>query len=507
MAFEPNFEKIVASVRKRLGVVQSQVECKLPMSDEVKKILCNNAKANIVDVEVSGREIVYSGFVNFQVMYVNQNQEYVSVDYCAEFKEKFQSDMEMENKVPIANISVIDVNCIVNNEVKVVALVEITMDVIENNSTSVLTNVAGDNYYVKKDILNYTNYETLVSNKFEINNDVEIKDGVSKILSVCPSVFIEKTDIQERYLILNGGIYFDICYLTDNNVIRTTQASFDFSQEIANDYLNENSLLQNDLQILYNDMKVTTNIDTDSAIVNIEVPLLYKGYVFKNNDIEVVSDLYGTNHFTNIVVESIKSMCEFENILSNEKLNGSITIQENDAFIDEVLGNCCSSVVVANSVVEDNKLSVEGVATITVLYLNKETNSVYSVEVEMPFRTSINIDLKDGVNTPVKLTLTNIQSRARRGKEIEVSANLEVYSDVYFECENAVITNAVEEDEIPENECAMSFYFVKDGDALWEIAKELRTSVDMLLAQNPGLDTNLKAGSKVVVYRQRQVQF
>ena len=507
MAFEPSFEKVVASVRKRLGVIQSQVECKLPASDDVKKILCNNAKANIVEVDVVGKEVVYSGFVNFQVLYLNHNQEYMSVDYCAEFKDKMQLERDGQHVVPIANISVIDVSCVVNNDIKVIALIETTMDVIENNTTTVLTNLNGDGYYTKKDELKYSNYVALVSNKFETNNDIEIKDGVSKVLSVCPNVFIEKVDIMDRYLTLNGGVYFDVCYLTDNNMVRTTQANFEFVQEIAHDELDEKSLLQNDLQVLYNDIKVTTNIDTDSAIVNIELPLLYKGYIYKNNTMEVISDLYGVHHFTNVTVESLRYMDKFDEILSNEKLSGSVTIQENDAFIDEVLGNCCSSAMVVNSAVCDGKLAIEGVATIPVLYHNKETNMAYSVEVELPFTTSINVDAKDGINTQVKLALTNIQVRARRGKEIEVISNLEIYSDIYTLDENAVIASVVEDEEIPENECAMSFYFVKDGDSVWEIAKELRVSIDMLLAQNPSLNDNIKAGTRVVVYRQRQVEF
>ena len=37
MAFEPSFEKVVASVRKRLGETQSQVDCRLSVTDDVKK--------------------------------------------------------------------------------------------------------------------------------------------------------------------------------------------------------------------------------------------------------------------------------------------------------------------------------------------------------------------------------------------------------------------------------------------------------------------------------------
>ena len=64
-----------------------------------------------------------------------------------------------------------------------------------------------------------------------------------------------------------------------------------------------------------------------------------------------------------------------------------------------------------------------------------------------------------------------------------------------------------EEDEIPESDCAMSFYITKQGDTIWEIAKELRVSTDMLLSQNPNLIEPIEIGTKVVVYRQKQVEF
>ena len=113
----------------------------------------------------------------------------------------------------------------------------------------------------------------------------------------------------------------------------------------------------------------------------------------------------------------------------------------------------------------------------------------------------------DGLNTDVQIALTQISVRARRGKEIEVNAILELYCNVFNNVDSAVITNVSLEDEIPENECAMSFYITRQGDTLWEIAKELRVSIDTLLAQNPNLSDPIPAGTRVVVYRQRQVEF
>ena len=334
MAFEPKFEKVVTGTRKTLGSVQSQVECKFPAADEVKKIVCSNAKANITNVDVNGKEIVYSGFVNFQMIYLNGSYEPVSMDYTAEFKDRYQAEYDLKNSVATVDIAVIDVNTMLGNDIKVQAVLELKFDVIENNYITALVDVQGINYFVQKELFNYSNYVSMIKNQFELINDIEIKDGISKVLSVCPSVYIEKVVPSDRFLTLNGGVYFDITYLTDNNMIRTTSANFTFNQEIANDNLNENSIIQNCLQILYNDIKVTTSIDTNSAIVNINLPLLYNGYIFESGSLEIVRDLYSTDYFNKVVIESVKTLNNFSNIVFNDRLNGSITIQDNDAFID-----------------------------------------------------------------------------------------------------------------------------------------------------------------------------
>ena len=163
--------------------------------------------------------------------------------------------------------------------------------------------------------------------------------------------------------------------------------------------------------------------------------------------------------------------------------------------------------VVANKFVRDGLLTIEGVVTTTILYLNKENNSTHSVEVEMPFSTTTSTGQKEDMMAEVELALTQITARARRGKEIEVSAVLEIYSDIYNNAENAVITKVEEDEEIPESDCAMTFYISKDGDTIWSIARELKISTDLLLAQNPNLTYDIVAGTKLVVYRQRQVEF
>ena len=508
MAFEPNYEKVVTGYRKNIGSTQSVVECKLPTTDEVKKILCANAKVYISNSEIDNKNVDFSGCVGFQVIYTNQDSTVQSVDYTAEFRDKFQTSEDLSGVIPVVSTAVVDINTVVaNGEVKVVAIIETIIDGIYNQDITVLTNVTGDMVFVRKEEFDYRNYVGTAYEKFETSNDVEIKDGVDRVLSVCPSVTIDSVAPNERYLTVMGQVNLDICYLSDNGVLRTTQASYDFSQEIAQDSLTENSDIQSTMQIAICDVKITTSVDINNAIVNVLIPLVYTGYIYNNNSLEIVADVFSTETYTNLTIESVKHIRPFESVEFDDKITGSVTLDDSAPFIDELLGTCCNNVVLANTSFVDGYFTVEGVAHTTALYLNKEFNTVNSVEIEMPFSSSTSLDYPLETNALVQLSLGEVSARARRGKEIEVTANLEIYSDFYLNEEDAVINNIAAEDEIPEDECALSIYFAKDGDTVWDIAKEMRVSPETVLAQNPNLAEPIQMGTRVAIYRQRMEEF
>ena len=96
MAIEPNYEKVVSSERKKLGVTQSVIEWRLPSDDvnDVLKVLCANAKSFILDSSVKSGEIEFNGNVNFQVIYENLNKEKVD---AADLISLFQKEIEFSN--------------------------------------------------------------------------------------------------------------------------------------------------------------------------------------------------------------------------------------------------------------------------------------------------------------------------------------------------------------------------------------------------------------------------
>lgn len=512
MAFEPNYEKVIASVRKKGGVTQSVIECKLPYTEDkrVGKILCANAKSYITGSEIVGRDVNYNGFVSFQVIYSTPDGEVMGMDYTAEFKDKYVLDAEYGTSTPVVSTNVIDTNSmVVGGDVKVVAIVETSVDVIVTTDTNVLTGFGGDDVFSRRQSITYNTYAGMAYEKLEGIYDVEIKDGVSRVLSVCQSVFVDKVETFTNYLKVKGGINLDICYLTDgeNPTLRTMQTQVDLEGEVALEGIKENSSVQSEVSVASDDIKITTSLDVDSATVNLVIPVIYRGYVFNENEMEVVTDLFSVTNFVTTATSSLSTFTTFPSQSNQEKINGSVSLDETAPFIDELLGTCCNHVVMATSNVMDGGLLVEGVAHTTVLYLNKELNNVNSVEVEMPFSYTLDAESGVDVNNITHLALGDISAKSRRGKEIEVNGVLYIFSDFYAPKTEAVITKVELEDEIPENECALSIYIAKQNDTVWDIAKQMGVSPDMILEQNPDLSLPITAGSKIVIYRQNLINF
>lgn len=510
MVFEPKYEKMVSSIRKRIGTTQATVECRLPINDnvEVVKVLCANAKVISVKGSNENNKVHYSGNVGFQVVFIDNLGNTEGLDYTAEFRDSTNADIDV-NSVPIVSALVIDVKCEPRKEdVKVVAIIEVNIDEIQSSDNKALIDVANENIFVRKEIVKNTSYSGIAYEKFEVVGDLEIDDSLQKILSVCMSGYMENLTQNKHFITIIGGINIDICYLSDDSKIRTYQNTLDFTQDIASEDINENTVIQNVLDILSNDAKITTNLDGDKAEISVVIPVEYTGYVFNNSELEIVQDVFSTENYLTTEFEQTSYLNGLPTLISTERIIGATTLDDSQNYIDEILGATCSKVLLANSEVADGELVLEGVANTTVLYFNRELNNINSVEIEMPFSLNINLqNNSENLQANTMVTVGDVVAKSKRGKEIEINAKLFICADLFNISENTIIEKVEESGIKDKNDLVLIIYIVKDGDTIWEIAKDLNISPELIMEQNPDLELPLKLGDKIVIYKQGSVRY
>lgn len=505
MVFEPKFTKVVSSTRKPIGSIQSVVEVKLPTTDAIiSNVLSVGAKSVVVSNEVIGRDIIINGVVDFQAVYMGDNIS--AVDYSAEFRDKFVSQEDVEGEL-ILSSNVIDITSTISgNGIKVVAIVEITIDTIVSNELSVLTAVEGDSVHIATNDITYSTFIGRANEKFDVSEEFELQ-GVTNVLMVTPLVSLYSVDPRDNYLIVSGRVGLDICVQTGNDInsITTEYRYKDFSCEVAYDGITTSSIIQSVINVVYNEVKVSTVVDNGVANLSIVLPVNYMGMLYTENKLTVVDDLFVESNYISVTCENFKSITCGMGLSFKDNISGTASILETAPFIDDILGVCASNVVIASSRVSEGKLTVEGVANSIVAYYTKDTNEVTTVQVESPFLVEKKVDYPSA--SVVAVSLENISARSKRGKEIEVSAELNVFVDLSAENEGCLITQVVLGDEKKQDDCALQIYVVKPNQTVWDIAKELSVSQELIMEQNESVSLPLKAGDKLVVYKTNLMKY
>lgn len=505
MVFKPNFTKVVSSVRKNVGITQSVIELKLPTNENVvTSVYSVGAKSSIISSEASGKDVSFMGLVDFQAVYESAGVS--AVDYSAEFRDKISVDREVMGEL-IVTSNVVDVtSSVVAGGIRVVAIVEVTIDEIASTDLNVLTSASGDGVHFSTSELNVTSYVGKAYEKFDISGDLQI-DGATGILMVTPCVSLYDVKPKDNYLVVNGKLNVDICYKTGENVqdINTKYHSIDFTWEVALEGLNPNSTVQSVISLISNEIRVSTVLEEGVATVNLYVPVVYTGYVFNDRVLEVVTDMYLENNYSSITYENFGSLVGNCAVRFKDNISGTASISDTSPFIDEILGVCTNNLVLASSRVVGDKLCIEGVANATVVYFTKETNDMTSVQVEMPF--AVEEKVTGEMASVVTICLENIGARSKRGKEIEVSAELSVYTDMYGENSLCAITDVSIGEEKPQDDCSLYLYVVKPNQTIWDVAKDVNSSQELILEQNPDVELPLKGGEKLVVYKPHCMKF
>lgn len=506
MVFEPNYTRIVSSTRKKVGITQSVVEVRLPAGEEeIVEVFSVGARSTVIRNEVSGSNVTFTGLVDFQVMGKSVSGEIVAVDYTAEFKDNYTAKEEIRGELVISS-SVVDVTgSVASNGVKIVAIVDILIDVIESEDVNVLTSINGD-MEVLPNKITYMTFRGKATERFDVEEDIVI-NNTNRVYMVTPCVSIKSVNPRDNFAVVNGVVNLDICYgkLNEQNGIATHTHSIDFTWEVALDGMNEKSYIQSAVSILSNEIRVSTSLEENNANIKVLMPINYCGYVFNNVEIDVVDDVYSKTNYISITAEKVSTIEGRNALYFKDNISGTASISDTAPFIDEILSVCTNNIVLASSDVENGKLSIEGIANSTVVYYTKETDSLTSVQVEMPFMVEEKVE--GDMSNIVTLCLDDVMAKSKRGKEIEVSAELCVYTDLYSYKNDVVISSVAQGDEKINDDCAMYIYVVKTGQSVWDVAKEMNVSEDLILEQNPDVVLPLVGGEKLLIYKPKLIQY
>ncbi len=499
MAFETN--KFMVVKKKRLEKSTFSVECNVETSVEIDKILsvCQSAQAD--NVEILNGVANYAGHIDLCVLYMTVDGEIGTLNSSCPFTGKFEDDFicvgdRLGIKVDVADYAI---DSFGNGNIKLSCVCEQSGILICGREVGCIA-TGDEDICMKEDEILVNTLVGQARETFAVESEISIKEPVKKVITSDSQVFVKSVESGVDFVSVGGEVVTKILYLTESDRFETGYTTESFKEEVELAGVTREAVSEAAACVRRSDVKCEVENSDKGVDVKISIPveLQVTSYLEKNQ--VVVKDLYSTANDLQVSTESFEMTRQMPCDLFEEKIDGTLTLDEDSPRVDKIMFVGGSNLVVTNAYVKGGEVFVEGVTKTNVVYLNDETSALYSVVVEVPFVVSDKTDCEDDAEISVDVVLTDVDVAVKKGREFLFDAKLKITVSKFCQVTGAVISGAQVAEPAPERDCGMELVFASAGQTAWDIAKAIRVREETVIFQNPDLVFPLEKDENVVVF-------
>lgn len=499
---------ISSAYRKNFDSVQNNVSTELRSENNIAKILCTNAKATISGFEALNGELRFNGEVCFMVTYINEDGDFFTLKGSEPFNSKLESPDINVNFVPSFNVETIELKVnSTSEEVKLIATIETMVEGVVTENVNYFVN-NDENIVTNCNYINYSTLEGFGKLGFNFEECFETNEAISKVLNMTANTEILDYCLGTDYFTVEGIITINLQYVLDeeNKELKQYTNCYKFKEELERMGTTKEGYLI--LSPSINQCNIETNLeqDGDKNKIKFTLPVDVDYIYLKPNSSEVVVDAYSLTNKLNLNIESFR--IDGKNIRKcfEEKIDGKLVIDDDAPRIMKFISYCGENISITNVIREENKIILEGVASVNVVYLEEdETERLNSVIIEVPFSIENRLEENENVFENDELNasaiIKDVSVRAKKGKEIDIDMDICLFVDIFSYCEDMLLSGVTIGEPLSSKEACLQIYFARKGNTLWDISKGLLTKPEKILDQNPNINLPLEKDEKIVLFK------
>ena len=502
MAFEPMYDEFKSDYQKKIAVFQTTVEVTLRADAEITKALAATADAAVTGYEALSEEARVNGRALFKALYLDSAGVCRSADYTADFTENLQNDeispvSELRFSSSVIDIDTLSVSA---QDIKVAAVIETSA--FKHVRDEIRYFKGGQDLYTQKSEINFLQAAAKIKDEFSLNEEYPIKDKITQILLCEVSAYKTSVRIGADSVTVAGKLVTNLTYAVEEGDIRYQIFTLDFTEELAAQGARDGDIAGFDISVQKNSARLQLSEAGSSVIF--DCVLSAAAVVYREASRETVTDAFSVTHEINVVQDTFSAgrLAASEHL--NERIEGTAALDGDMPAIDSVYSVCGNRINVANAYAGDGKITLEGVINVNIIYYNAEPGSINSVSAELPFSVMQNIPAaREGMTVNAKAVIADAHARQRKAGEVDVGVSAVFTVDFYSQTENTVVKDV--ELGVPRDTRLTTFgvHIAREGEALWDVAKSMCATPELIISQNPSLKLPLAGGERILVYRRK----
>ncbi|KHD37207.1 peptidase M23B [Clostridium acetobutylicum] len=478
---------------------------------DVKQILMVDAKPKIINTEIMQDKVYVEGQVEFNVIYLGTGDSKNDV-YGVNYTSKFSNYIDIVNceRDMICNVKpyVEHMNCNIVNERKICVqgIIEIKGKVNKVSKIEMVKDVVGigevqflRNKTKIDNIIGKTTIDLIAKSNIQIPSD---KEQIDEILRCDVSVHKKNVKVSDGKIEANANALVEILYKAkDSGQINYISDDVEISGEESID--GSDPTMDNDSIFRVDAYEFNVKQDDlgENRIISTEAIVKCDAKVINRMEINSIDDVYSPETVLDVKKKDYRINMIKEHAFSEAIVKENIEVPSeypNPSGIVAAYGK----VIVTDKKVFENKVSIEGILNVSVLYRTSDKeNNVYALNEDIPFANSAEIEgCKIDMVCDVRANIENIESTLE-ANTIAIKSLISFDQKVSYENDRSFIVNVEpSEDGIPEKKASITIYCIQDGDSLWKIAKNYATTVESIVKANNIEDENLVApGQKLII--------
>lgn len=457
------------------------------------KILSARACVSSLRATATDGQATVSGKLNVKAIFLNREGETDSVDYVSDFTKTVACPSAVEGATVTARAEIADVQATAEGDtIKIQTVVGLCPTVIVHREYELLDEAEGA--FVKRGESSFTRCLGVTNTDVSVDEQYSVGAVVEKILAFDCAAEVTKVTEDGAGALVEGEADVTVVYVSDGKTVQKNM-TLPFVQRIEGE---EGAAY--DVCAEVRDSKLVIGGSATENVFEVKADITLTATVWKSYTSDLVTDVYCPTKEMKLsrMCLSYDKFCKI--CRTRERISGSVEAGENGVGVSRIAAALERENSVATVDVKEGTATVEGVLSVTVIYRD-DNEDCRSVDVDLPYSCEATL-CGEADKVDVEVSACDISAKVKRDSEIEVTATICVTVRNTVSCKVCAIDGVEEGADIAPCDDAVSIYYAKKGETLWDIAKKLSMSPEDIAAQNPSLGEETAAGDKVVVYRE-----
>ena len=433
--------------------------------------------------EINEGKVRLDGSVDTYVMYLADSDENsvrsinVNLDFTQVIDiQNAMPDMDLETNAKLKNIECKVIN---GRKVSIKAFIEIGVKVTSKEDIDIISSVNSKGMQTLNKSIDINSVVGRGSTKVYAKDTLIIDniDNLSEIMKAELNITNRDIKISYNKVLAKSELNVKIMYLTDDNRINSVESTIPVMGFIDIENVTEENICNTQYEIK-NVVIKPNNTEEHSIYVEAEIEICCE--IFKNQEINVIQDLYNPN--TNVVFtqKQIQVMQKVETMQSTYSIREKQVVPEIGA---NKIYDVETGIELTKQTCLNDKILYEGEMKLN--YLFDSGNGVDTKQTSIPFNFSVDfmgVSQNSIVETNMEILMQDFVVTGDGSVEVKVDILFNI--SLSKSTEINVIDDIKEEENRNVNSCSLVIYYVKEGDTLWKIAKRFGSTVEEIARIN-----------------------